>query len=151
MSTGVVLQRSTQSSVRRRRTMAGKREPRLGMFIQGRMRDLAASTRKGRFFSRCSGVHAMNFLGRGEPPGGGAEAEHGSERPLVAVVQGVAHLGAAQGLKSQCPWWAALARGCIANMAGMDDVRTGGGTLEARVKAWRLRHEQHGRQESTCS
>ena len=39
-------------------------------------------------------------VARGELPRGGGEAEHG-ERPAVAVVDGVAHLGADQGLVSE--------------------------------------------------
>ena len=39
-------------------------------------------------------------VARSELPGGGGEAEHG-ERPAVSVVDGVAHLGADQGLVSE--------------------------------------------------
>ena len=39
-------------------------------------------------------------VARREGPGGGAEAEHG-ERPAVAVVDGVAHLGADEGLVAE--------------------------------------------------
>ena len=39
-------------------------------------------------------------VARGELPGGCAEADHG-QRPAVAVVNGVAHLGADQGLVAE--------------------------------------------------
>ena len=55
---------SHQSSGRRRRTMARRCEPRLGISIQGRMRNLGLSTTSGRFFSRSCGVHPMK-LSRG--------------------------------------------------------------------------------------
>ena len=55
-------------------------EPSFGMTIQGTIRNLGLSITRRRFFSRR-----------------GAEAEHG-DGPAVAVVYGVAHLGADQGL-----------------------------------------------------
>ena len=44
--------------------MARMCEPRLGILIQGRMRNLGLSMTRGRFFSRSCGVHPMN-LSRG--------------------------------------------------------------------------------------
>ena len=44
--------------------MARMCEPRLGIWIQGRIRNLGLSTTRGRFFSRSCGVHPMN-LSRG--------------------------------------------------------------------------------------
>ena len=47
--------------------MARMCEPRLGILIQGRMRNLGLSTTRGRFFSRSYDVHPMN-LSRGASP-----------------------------------------------------------------------------------
>ena len=80
--------------------MARMCEPRLGILIQGRIRNLGLSTTKGRFFSRSLRCPSDEVVARGELPRGGGEAEHG-ERPAVAVVDGVAHLGADQGLVSE--------------------------------------------------
>ena len=74
-------------------------EPRLGILIQGRIRNLGLSTTKGRFFSRFCRVHPMK-LSRGASFHAAVEKPHG-ERPAVAVVDGVAHLGADQGLVSE--------------------------------------------------
>ena len=69
------------------------------MVIQGRMRNLGLSTTRGRFLAH-SRRPSDEVVARGELPRGGGEAEHG-ERPAVAVVDGVAHLGADQGLVAE--------------------------------------------------
>ena len=69
----------------------------MGILIHGRMRNLGLSTTRGRFFSRSLRRPADKAVARGELPCGGGEAEHG-EGPAVAVVDGVAHLGADEGL-----------------------------------------------------
>ena len=62
---------------RRRRTRARMCEPRLGILIQGRIKNLGLSTTRGRFFSRSCRVHSMKRVARGELPRGCAEADHG--------------------------------------------------------------------------
>ena len=75
-------------------------EPRLGILIQGRIRNLGLSTTKGRFFSRSLPCPSDEGVARGKLPRGGGEAEHG-EWPAVSVMDGIAHLGADQGLVSE--------------------------------------------------
>ena len=64
------------------------------------MRKRGLSTTRGRFFSRSCGVHPMKLSRGASFHAGGGEAEHG-ERPAVAVVDGVAHLCADQGLVAE--------------------------------------------------
>ena len=64
--------------------------------VHGRMRNLGLSMTMGRFFSRTYGVHPMN-RSRGASLYACGEAKHG-DRPTVAVLDAVAHLGTDQGL-----------------------------------------------------
>ena len=80
--------------------MARMCEPRLGISTQGRIRNLGLSITSGQVLLALLGRPSDEVVARGELPGGGGEAEHG-DGPAVAVVNGVAHLGADQGLVSE--------------------------------------------------
>ena len=60
--------------------MARMCEPKLGMVIQGRMRNLGLSTTRGRFFSRSCGVHPMKWSR-------GASFHAAVEKPSMASAQ----------------------------------------------------------------
>ena len=75
-------------------------DPRLGMRIQGRMRKRGLSMTSGRFFLRSGGVHPMKRSRGARDQAAVLKPEHG-EGPAVAVVDGVAHLGADEGLVAE--------------------------------------------------
>ena len=85
---------------RRRRTMARMCEPRLGVSIQGRIRNLGLSTTRGRFFSRSCAVHPMNLSRGASFHAAVLKPSMATGQPL-RVVDGVAHLGADQGRVSE--------------------------------------------------
>ena len=72
--------------------MARMCEPRFGILIEGRIRNLGLSTTSGRFLSRISGVHPMK-LSRGASFQAAAEKPSTGSGQPIAVVDGVAHLG----------------------------------------------------------
>ena len=80
--------------------MARMCEPRLGISIHGNYQEPWVVDHQREVLLAHLGRPSDEVVARGELPGGGGEAEHG-ERPAVAVVDGVAHLGADQGLVAE--------------------------------------------------
>ena len=75
-------------------------DPRLGMRIQGRMRKRGLSMTIGRFFLRRAGVHPMKRSRGASAHAAVLKPSMASGQP-VAVVDGVAHLGADEGLVAE--------------------------------------------------
>ena len=81
--------------------MARMCEPRLGMVDPGQDQEpRVVDHQRQVFLALVCGRPSDEAVARGELPCGGGEAEHG-ERPAVSVVDGVAHLGADQGLVAE--------------------------------------------------
>ena len=147
MSTGVVLWRSVQSSGSCRPTSERMCEPRLGIVIQGKMRNRGLSITRGRFFSRSCGVHPMK-LSRGASLRAAVLKSSMASGGAVAVVDSVAHLCADQGFVSVVAGDEIIPPLALAHVAH-DVSKTERADLMERCRRWErrwfgVRSEDHG-------